>query len=84
MLPIGHAEHVTDASFSPDGKRIVTAAADAKIWDVESGMPLKTLSGNLNFPRDIKFSPDGLYMASCAGENEAIKNGEKVLARDKR
>ncbi|MEH1847965.1 MAG: WD40 repeat domain-containing protein [Nostoc sp.] len=32
-----HIQHVNSASFSPDGKHIVTASADktARVWDIE-------------------------------------------------
>ena len=35
-------------SFSPDGKRVVTASRDkaAKVWDIETGRDFWTLSGH--------------------------------------
>ena len=50
--------HLDAASFSPDGSRIATAAGDsARVWDVETGRPLRTLpSGPVAY---AAFSPDG-------------------------
>lgn len=41
----GHEEGVNAASWSPDGRYIVSASDDrtARVWDVESGQPLATL-----------------------------------------
>jgi hypothetical protein len=35
----GHSKYVTNAAFSPDGKKIVTIADEntAKIWDAQTG-----------------------------------------------
>ena len=35
----GHSEGVSSATFSPDGKRIVTASSDrtARVWDAATG-----------------------------------------------
>ena len=37
-----HEGPVEEASFSPDGRRVVTASADhsARVWDAETGKPL--------------------------------------------
>src|SRR5437660_363845 len=61
MLPIGHTGPVQYATFSPDGKRVVTASYDktAKIWDVSSGSLLANLTGHSNFVFAAAFNPDG-------------------------
>src|SRR5262249_41485541 len=40
--PLEHQGPVEAASFSPDGRRVVTASADysARVWDAETGAPL--------------------------------------------
>ena len=56
-----HGDRISWVSFSPDGRRVVTASADntAQVWDVEPGskvgQPLKH-ENDLTF---AEFSPDG-------------------------
>ena len=63
-LPIGapmkHADAIASVAFSPDGKKIVTAARDmtARIWDARSG---KALGAPIHHPRALRralFMPD--------------------------
>ena len=57
----GHEERVCRASFSSDGKMVVSASPSKVIvWDVKSGIPLEIIElekkeHDLNF---VKFSPD--------------------------
>ena len=59
ILP--HPNHVVDASFSPDGKRVVTAGWDhqARIWDTETGNELHALKHHKAALLSGVFSPDG-------------------------
>ncbi|MEO8288911.1 MAG: GDSL-type esterase/lipase family protein [Chloroflexota bacterium] len=57
----GHTERVRNASFSPDGTYVVTAAGDGvpRIWDVVSGKELRQFKGHTNATDCAIFSPDG-------------------------
>jgi WD40 repeat protein len=57
---------VSAAAYSPDGKRIATASNDgtAKVWDVETGGELVTLTGHTNWVENIAFSPNGVLLAT--------------------
>ncbi len=70
---------VESVAFSPDGKSLATGSDDktAKIWDVESGRLLQTLSGP-NTPsahedriKAVAFSPDGAHLATASRDKTA-------------
>ena len=80
MLPIGHTGPVYVASFSPDGKYILTASADgtAKVWNAISGQLLTDLAGNTSPIRSASFSPaclddptGGKYIVTGSFDNTA-------------
>ena len=70
----GHSNYVNSALFSPDGKYIVSASLDKtiKIWDVKSGICLKTLEGHTEEIEYATFSPDGKEIVS-ASRDKTIK-----------
>ena len=61
----GHAEMVTGASFSPNGKLLATASKDqtARLWDAETGELLHTFELE-DMVQSVSFSPDGRMLAT--------------------
>ncbi|MEI2579838.1 WD40 repeat domain-containing protein [Scytonema sp. PRP1] len=68
----GHEGSVNSASFSSDGKLIVTAGADttARVWDF-SGKQLAELVGHSANVRTANFSPDGKLIVTASFDSTA-------------
>jgi len=59
-------------AFSPDGKRIAAFKKQiVKMWDVDSGDELLTLSGHKENINSFAFSPDGLFIATASDDSTA-------------
>ncbi|MFN6497512.1 MAG: eIF2A-related protein [Nostoc sp. DedQUE01] len=69
----GHQDSVRNASFSPDGKLIVTASNDktARVWDTSTGKLLSELKGHQNSVNNASFSPDGKLIVTASDDNTA-------------
>ena len=72
-MPIGHTSYVYSASFSPDGKYIVTASADntAKVWNTVNGKMVLNLKEHTKGVYSASFSPDGKYIVTASDDNTA-------------
>ncbi|QGJ70898.1 Serine/threonine protein kinase [Planctomycetales bacterium 10988] len=71
---ISFAEHngaVYAASFTPDGKHIITGGYDktARIWDSSSGEEVRVLQGHFGRVTSVAISPDGTEVATGSRDN---------------
>ena len=60
-----HPGRVWAATFSPDGKTIVTGSADntARLWNAATGQPIGEPLGHQTVVKAVAFSPDGKTIA---------------------
>lgn len=81
--PGGHMALISDITFTPDGRQLVSAGDDKviRVWDVAEGRTIRTLRGETGLGDHgriyaMTLSPDGRwlaaggYMATYNGENE--------------
>jgi hypothetical protein len=71
--PPTHGEQVTSASYSPDGKRVVTASWDntARVWDADTGEPVGKPLTHGDRVNSASFSPDGKRVVTASYDNTA-------------
>ena len=74
IIQKGHLKYVTCASFSPNGKYVVTGSYDntIKIWDLESAKEIRSYNRHTERIKSIVFSSDGNKILSASGDNTAI------------
>jgi WD40 repeat protein len=73
--PVRTGPGVVDLSFSPEGKRLVTANADgtASIWNVSTGRrELPSLKGHEAALTSAAFSPDGSLVVTASADHDAM------------
>jgi WD40 repeat protein len=84
LMPLTEAGDVDDASFSPDGRRIMTISASddaggrkvVRILDVESGRLVGSPMVHDEPVRGAEFSPDGRHVASLTEHELRIWEAE--------
>ncbi len=79
----GHNNRIYRASFSPNGRYVVTSSGDnlAKIWDAKSGNDVRTLRGHSSHVFSARFSPDSKRVVTAGGETAKlwdVSTGEQV------
>jgi len=75
---------VFSVAFSPDGKTLASGSRDApvKLWDIATGLELRSFEGHENTVRSVAFSPDGKIVASGSFDKQVklwdITNGKEL------
>jgi WD40 repeat protein len=69
----GHRDYVRSASFSPDGRAVVTASDDGtgRIWRSSDGRVMRLLRGHTAAVRLARFSHDGRLIATASEDSSA-------------
>jgi WD40 repeat protein len=80
-----HTHNVESVSYSPDGKRIVSASQDntLKVWDAKSGVETLTLNGHTKPVWSVAYSPDGKRIVSGSDDRSIkvwdVRTGQETL-----
>ncbi len=69
-----HNGPISNAEFSPDGLRVVTASEDgtARIWDAATGKTLGDPLKHKDTVRHASFSADGQYVVTASNDQTAV------------
>jgi WD40 repeat protein len=62
------SDWINCATFTPDGKYVVTGGTAVKVWDPATGACLKTFEGHADEIYSVDISPDGKYAASASND----------------
>ena len=78
LVLAGHTGTLSDAEYSPDGSRIVTASNDGtvRIWDATTGRQITLLNAHTNWGHSFwvtsaAYSPDGTRIVSASTDQAA-------------
>jgi len=69
-----HSMGIEAIAYSPDGAYLASGSSDKtiKIWEVETGRLLRTLTGHTDDVYSVSYSPDGKYLAS-GSDDKTVK-----------
>ncbi|MFH2202095.1 MAG: caspase family protein, partial [Elusimicrobiota bacterium] len=87
VVQSGHAERISNFTFTPDNKYVITGSADAtaRLWDFASGKEIRTFRGIPGQVEALDVSPDGEMLAVASGRFPrgaitfySIRSGKKI------
>src|SRR5262249_26627250 len=69
-LPLRHGDHVVRATFSPDGRRVLTVGNDnaARVWNAGTGAPVTPPLRHNGPVSHAEFSHDGKRVLTASGD----------------
>lgn len=75
ILRESHSGWICEVAFSPDGRRLASVGWDGtvKIWHVQRGTLLQTLTGHEGQTVSVAFSPEGDWLASSGSQDKTVK-----------
>ncbi len=80
LRTLPHESRVGAVTLSPDGRQLVTASRQLRLWDVQTGAELWSRRYHEADPRNPVFSPDGKTIATAVGDDNIClvdaSNGE--------
>jgi WD40 repeat protein len=70
---LGHQGQALGATFSPDGKYVLTSGSDSttRLWDVVTGTEMRRFTGHTDMICNVVFSPDGKYVLTASHDTTA-------------
>lgn len=77
---IVHDNRAHALDYSPDGSQIATGAWEpdgrARMWDAKTGICVHTINLGNNAIHQVKYSPNGAYLALTGKKNALLKTGD--------
>jgi murein L,D-transpeptidase YafK len=73
-LFLGYSKAVNAVALSPDGRKAVSGGRDnvLRLWDIKTGLLLRTFETGANNIRGVAFSPSGAQLLTGGSDNQVL------------